>query len=210
MLGIARRASPLDHLKARHADFQKRMMCAAALPATPAPVVDTKRTALATTSAASTSSFPAPRAPTARDSSTPSNARLQVFADPASESADAAGNAFPDIGTRKTRVKENVPETKKMAGSTLRQPGKTKRLASGTASTSSFVPYVDSEAEAMPPPPVPVKKARDAVPSTPSKNPIQPFTDDEGGMAAAGVSSTPKFVPFQDEVRGSPIAWTSC
>ncbi|KAF8186882.1 Mad3/BUB1 homology region 1-domain-containing protein [Mycena galopus ATCC 62051] len=192
MLGVARRASPLEHLKARHADFQKRMMCAAPLPALPAASapVETKRTALATTSAASTSSLPAKRAPASRDA--PSNTRLQVFSDPTSESADAAGNAFPDVGTRKTRVKENVPETKKMAGSTLRQPGKTKRLASGAASTSSFVPYVDSEAEAMPPPPAPIaKKARDAVPRTPSKNPMEPFVDEEPG--------TPKFVPFQDE-----------
>ncbi|KAF7360230.1 Mitotic spindle checkpoint component mad3 [Mycena venus] len=208
MLGIARRASPLDHLKARHADFQKRMMCAAALPAAPAPVVDTKRTALATTSVASTSSLPAPRAPASRDS-VPSNARLQVFVDPASESADASGNAFPDVGTRKTRVKENVPEAKKMSGSTLRQPGKTKRLASGAASTStsSFMPYVDPEVEVMPPPPVPApKKARDTVPRTPSKNQIQPFVDEELGMAAGGVPSTPKFVPFQDEADAPPMS----
>ncbi|KAJ6558019.1 Mad3/BUB1 homology region 1-domain-containing protein [Mycena capillaripes] len=197
LLGIARRASPLDHLKARHADFQKRMMCAAALPAAPVPVVDTTRTALATTSAASTSSFPV-RAPASLDRNAPSNARLQVFLDPASESAAAAGNAFPDVGTRKTRVKENVPETKKMAGATLRQPGKKKRLASGTTA-SSIVPYVDPEAEAMPPPPVPAKKARDAIPSTPSKNQMQIFVDDEVSTTTAGVPSTPKFVPFQDE-----------
>jgi hypothetical protein len=193
VLGIARRASPLDHLKARHVDFQKRMMSAAALPAAPAPVVDMTRTALATTSAATSSSFPS-RAPAARDPGL-SNARLQVFVDPASESADAAGNAFPDVGTRKTRVKENVPETKKMAGSTLRQAGKTKRLASAGTSTATFVPYVDPEAAAMPPPSVPAaKKPRDA---TPSK--MQPYMDDE----VAVVPSTPQFVPFQDEVRDS-------
>ncbi|KAJ7170253.1 Mad3/BUB1 homology region 1-domain-containing protein [Mycena crocata] len=198
LLGIARRASPLDHLKSRHTDFQKRMMIASALPAAPSPVVDAKRTALATTSAASSSL--APRAPTSRDRSAPSNTRLQVFVDPTSESADAAGNAFPDVGTRKTRVKENVPEAKKMVGSTIRQPGKTKRLASAGASTSTFVPYVDPEAEAMPPPSLPTaKKARDAVPRTPSKSQIPPFMDDEAGMSAEGVPSTPKFVPFQDE-----------
>ncbi|KAJ7468011.1 Mad3/BUB1 homology region 1-domain-containing protein [Mycena latifolia] len=198
LLGIARRAAPLDHLKARHADFQKRMMCAAALPAAPVPVVDTKRTVLATTSEATTASFPA-RTSAARDPPAPSNARLQVFVDAASEFADAAGNAFPDVGTRKARVKENVPETKKMAGSTLRQPGKTKRLASasGGASTSAaFVPYVDPEVAAMPPPPsVPAaKKARDGVPQTP-KSKMQPFVDDE----TEEIPSTPKFVPFQDE-----------
>ncbi|KAJ7666035.1 Mad3/BUB1 homology region 1-domain-containing protein [Mycena polygramma] len=196
LLGIARRAAPLDHLKVRHSDFQKRMMCAAALPAAPAPVVDTTRAALRTTSAASTSSLPA-HTPASRGIA-PSNARLQVFVDPGSEHADAAGNAFPDVGTRKSRVRENVPETKKMAGSTIRQPGKTKRLASGTA-TSSIVPYVDPEADTMPPPPVPATKARDVIPRTPSKNQIQPFVDDEVDASRAGVSSTPRFIPFQDE-----------
>ncbi|KAJ7031949.1 Mad3/BUB1 homology region 1-domain-containing protein [Mycena alexandri] len=205
LLGIARRASPPDHLKARYSDFQKRMMCAAALPAEPAPVAGTTRTALSTTSAASTASFPG-RATSVSDQRAPSNARLQVFADPTSEYADAAGNAFPDVGTRKTRVKENVPETKKMAGSTVRQPGKTKRLASGAASTSSFVPYVDTEADIMPPPPVPAKKARDAVPRTPSKGRIQPFADDE---VDAGVPSTPKFVPFQDEPDASSLTMST-
>ncbi|KAJ6542419.1 Mad3/BUB1 homology region 1-domain-containing protein [Mycena sp. CBHHK59/15] len=199
LLGIARRASPLDHLKARHADFQKRMMCAAALPAAPATVVDTKRTVLATTSAASpTPSLP--RAPAARDAIAPSNARLQIFFDPDSEAADAAGNAFPDVGTRKTRVKENVPETKKMAGSTLRQPGKSKRLASGATSASRIVPYVDPEVEAMPPPSVPApKNARDTIPKTPSKGHFEPFVDEEEGSKAGGIPATPKFTPFQDE-----------
>ncbi|KAJ7778143.1 Mad3/BUB1 homology region 1-domain-containing protein [Mycena metata] len=206
LLGIARRASPLDHLKARYSDFQKRMMCAAALPAEPAPVVGTTRTALSTTSAASPPSLPA-RVPAARDQSARSNVRLEVFADPTSDHADSAGNAFPDVGTRASRVKENIPGTKKMAGSTLRQPGKTKRLASGAASTSSFVPYVDTEADIMPPPPVPAtKKARDAVPRTPSRSKIQPFADDE---VDAGVPSTPKFVPFQDEPDASSLTMST-
>ncbi|KAJ7760787.1 Mad3/BUB1 homology region 1-domain-containing protein [Mycena olivaceomarginata] len=105
LLGIARRASPLEHLKARHADFQKRMMCAAALPAAPCP------------------------------------GRFRYSWIRRRNPPTAAGNAFPDVGTRKTRVKENVPEAKKMAGSTLRQPGKTRRTAPGAAATSSFVPY---------------------------------------------------------------------
>ncbi|KAJ7204803.1 Mad3/BUB1 homology region 1-domain-containing protein [Mycena pura] len=213
LLGIARRASPLEHLKARHAEFQKRMMLPAALPASPTSAGDIgapKRPALATTSAASSTSVPARAAPAAAraqrapPSDAGANARIQVFVDPTSESADAAGNAFPDVGTRKTRVKENVPETKKMVGSTLRQPGKTRRLASGSTATPTFVPYVDTE-DAMPPPPVPAtKKARNAVPPTPSNSQIQPFVDDEGEMNTGGVPSTPKFVPFQDEPDTAP------
>ncbi|KAJ6563519.1 hypothetical protein B0H10DRAFT_2239403 [Mycena sp. CBHHK59/15] len=159
----------------------------------------TSSAAAASSSAATTApSVPARATPAARDTE-PSNANawLQIFVDPASESADAAGNAFPDVGTRNTRIKENVPETKKPAGSTLRQPGKTKRLASGPA-TSKIVPYVDPEAEAMPPPSVPTAKkaAHDAIPRTPVKSQMQSFVDDEVGM---NVPATPKFVPFQDE-----------
>ncbi|KAJ7064726.1 other/BUB protein kinase [Mycena amicta] len=187
LLGIARRASPLEHLKARHADFQKRMMLSAALPASPPSTVEVaapKRTALATTSAAPGASLPArPTTVGTRTQRAPSsNARFQVFEDPTSESADADGNAWPDLGTRKTRVKENVPGTKKMAGSTLRQPGKSRRLASGASTTSSIIPYVDTEEDLMPPPSLPgsSKQACDAIPQTPA---------------------TPKFVPFQDVVR---------
>ncbi|KAJ7461759.1 Mad3/BUB1 homology region 1-domain-containing protein [Mycena galericulata] len=211
VLGIARRAAPLDHLKGRHIDFQKRMMCAPplpalpVLPAAPASVTEAIRPALASTSAATTSSFPLSTPAVSRDSrAVAGNARLQVLADLTSEFSDAAGNAFPDVGTRKTRVKENVPKTTKMTGSTLRQPGKTKRLASGAASAPTFMPYVDSEAEAMPPPPsIPTaKKTRDTVPQAPSKIQIEPFVDEEVDTNIGGVPSTPTFVPFQDEVRG--------
>ncbi|KAJ7269719.1 Mad3/BUB1 homology region 1-domain-containing protein [Mycena rebaudengoi] len=197
LLGIARRAAPLDHLKARHADFQKRMMCAAALSAAPTTVEPPMRKALATTSAASSSSS-TPRAPAPRDQRAPSNSRLQIFVDPDSEAAEAAGNAFPDLGTRKTRVKENVRGTEKIGGTTLRQPGKSKRIVS--VPTSTIVPYVDIEADAMPPPPPPgIKKARDAVPKTPSKSHIQVFTEEAEGSNLGDVPATPKFTPFRDE-----------
>ncbi|CAK5261949.1 unnamed protein product [Mycena citricolor] len=187
-LGIARRATDVDHLKARHAEFQKRMMSVVA-PATPVePAVNTPgphrsaRTVLGTSSssssalAAASGSSRTPLPAAQRPPSAATNAPFQIFEDSTSAASAAPGNAFPDVGTRKTRVKENVPETRKMAGTTIKQAGKKKRLASGGAATSSFVPYVDTEEDAMPAPSLPVKST-----------------------IAVSVDSTPKFVPFQDE-----------
>ncbi|KAJ7830606.1 hypothetical protein B0H13DRAFT_2371912 [Mycena leptocephala] len=64
---------------------------------------------------------------------------IQVFNDPKSESADGAGTTCLDIGTRKMRMKEDI--LKKMAGSTLHQPGRTKPLASGVPSTTGLILY---------------------------------------------------------------------
>ncbi|KAJ7886275.1 hypothetical protein B0H13DRAFT_1889296 [Mycena leptocephala] len=64
-----------------------------------------------------------------------------VFIDPTSESADGAGTTFLNVGTRKMHVKDDVP--KKMAGSTLHQPGRTKPLASGAPlTTATFAPLI--------------------------------------------------------------------
>ncbi|KAF7316485.1 BUB1 N-terminal domain-containing protein [Mycena indigotica] len=198
LLGIARRANPLEHLKAKHADFQKRMMLpassppttAVAAPSRPSEVSQPRRTALATTSTVTPDSLPI-RSPAMPSSN---GARhFQVFEDPTSQVAEAGGNAWPELGTRKTRIKENVPESKKMAGSTLRQPGKSRRLASTTI-TSSIIPYVDTEEDLMPPPPTSKQsKTHSSIPQTPAKSQIQPFIDEE-------VPATPKFVPFRDEV----------
>lgn len=230
MLGIARRAEPLDHLQSRHGDFQRRMMTNAAIP-TPVPTTGgpsrTDRSvlaisALAGTATTSTSSrrtasrtdpfsAPAPSTPTLT-----SNARLQIFVDPTgSESQAAEGNSYPDLGTRKTRVKENVPEVKKLAGTTLKQAGRSKRVASTssgagasrTASTSKIVPYRDPGPEEMPPPTVSAsKKVREAIPKTPGKSTFVPFVEnDDGGAAKGGVPETPTFTPFRDEVSSLPI-----
>ncbi|KAF7325616.1 BUB1 N-terminal domain-containing protein [Mycena kentingensis (nom. inval.)] len=222
-LGIARKATPLEHLKARYADFQKRMMLPSAVPASappPAPsavdVAAPRRPALATTSAVTPLATSATGARAQRSqpqaSSSASNARFAVFEDPMAESADAGGNAWPDLGTRKTRIKENVPATKQMTGSTLRQPGRSRRAASAAAggASSSIVPYVDTEEDLMPPPPPPVTKKTKStsVPRTPAKTSssgFQPFVDaPETGVPPA----TPKFVPFQDEVDAAPVMST--
>jgi spindle assembly checkpoint component MAD3 len=120
-----------------------------------------------------------------------------VFVDPSgseSQSAEFDTNAWPDLGTHKTRIKENVPKTKKLNGTTIKQAGKSKRLAS--SGTSIIVPYVDPAPEDMPPPPVPAAKKVKTAMSTPAKASFTPFVDE-----GAKVPSTPTFTPFRDEVR---------
>ncbi|KAJ3885885.1 Mad3/BUB1 homology region 1-domain-containing protein [Lentinula edodes] len=197
-LGIARKVSSLDHLKSRYEDFQKRMMSSALPPiaaASTVPNTSTTRRALITTSATSTDVSPASTSTRTR-SRNASNTHMQIFVDPsgsAARSAEMEVNAWPDIGTRKTRVKENVPETKKLPGTTLRQAGKTKRLAS-SSSGSKIVPYKDPSPDEMPPPPPPIASSSTSrFPSTPVKE------------SALIVPSTPKFTPFRDEASDTLV-----
>ena len=219
LLGINRQAEPLDRLKAKHTEFQKRLMISLAAPPpeeTPAPAV-TKRPALAPSKPShkskagsvsgglpSTSSIPVRPRP---------NARPQVFVDPDGSEGRAVqveeAVSFPDIGTRKARVKENVREVSKMAGTTLKQAGKSKRIASsGTA--PKFVPFRDPELdgnangnESMPPPPVPVNPSRrsqdGAVPQTPSRRAaFVPFKDSDAEVQDQTPSGKGGFTPFRD------------
>ncbi|OAX35075.1 hypothetical protein K503DRAFT_851389 [Rhizopogon vinicolor AM-OR11-026] len=226
LLGIARQAVPLDRLVAKHGEFQKRMMTAAAMPPPPAPNAPPRRTALGVASSSSTAaplSGSTSRIPSTssqadsrgfRPGSRPgSNARLQIFVDHSgAESADAADSftSYPDVGTRKSRVKENIPEVGKAAGSTLKQAGRTRRIVSGSSSVvaSKIVPFRDpgpDEVEtrsAMPPPPVPMSKQKDAALKTPAKNStIVPShgISDGVGCDGGGIPSTPRFTPFRDD-----------
>lgn len=141
------------------------------------------------------------------------NARPQVFVDPDGSEGRAAqieeAVSFPDIGTRKTRVKENVKEVGKMGGTTLKQAGKSKRVASsGTA--PKFVPFRDPEPEGnakekqfMPPPPVPIDPSRrsqdGAVPQTPSRRAaFVPFRDSDAEVQVQTPSRKAGFVPLRD------------
>ncbi|KAF5379235.1 hypothetical protein D9615_005869 [Tricholomella constricta] len=220
-LGIARRASPLDHLQNRHDDFQKRMMSNTLLPPAPAATTSSTRPILASSSRSGVASA---RLPSSRSSQSAapstsrstSNTPLQIFVDPTgseSQAAESSANTWTDIGTRKTRIKENVPETKKLAGTTIKQPGRSKRVASGSGSTaavsgSRIAIYKDPTPEDMLPPPVPGAKSkagRDVVPKTPSKCRITPFVDGQDSAAPA-VPSTPSFTPFRDETIAAPPA----
>jgi hypothetical protein len=140
------------------------------------------------------------------------NARMQVFVDPSGASAEealAAGETaatpWDELGTRKERIKENVPKVSKLNGTTLRQPGRQQRVvsapvASTTSRISVFRDPAPGEEDLMPPPLVPPAtkargKEREIVPTTPARPSIIPFKDDVKETPA-----TPRFVPFKDDV----------
>ncbi|CAA7267225.1 unnamed protein product [Cyclocybe aegerita] len=234
-LGIARKASPLEHLRSRYEDFQKRMMSTVS-PPTAQPVPSSSRPprqALATTATSgAASSSSSSRGSTSRtalgsSSSIPippaqSNSRIQIFLDPTGAGAQAAEEGpgeWNDLGTRKTRIKENVPEVKKLVGTTLKQAGKTKRMAaaaasvSGSGSGSKIAVFRDPAPEDMPPPPAP-KKAKERTAGKTAGKTFVPFVDGPEEPLSAPESAaqetetaTPKFTPFRDESAvSSPAA----
>lgn len=235
-LGLARHASPLEHLQERYNDFQKRMMSNMMLPPAPAPSAtlgssQRPRAALITTSIRPPSSSSTARS-TPRSVSTPMStsaasnpSQLQIFVDPMGSSSqvdDPSSDAWQDLGTRKTRIKENVPEVKKMAGTTLKQAGKSKRIASSSAASSSksgsgggttsvsggFAVFRDpgpeeegSTAVAAMPPPAVIPKAKGGAPTlpkTPARSTFVPFIDDSSTASGQDTLATP--------VQGGPPA----
>ncbi|KAF9239842.1 Mad3/BUB1 homology region 1-domain-containing protein [Melanogaster broomeanus] len=222
LLGIARQAHPLEHLQSKHAEFQKRMMSSIAMPPPPVPESSSRRAALGMTASSSSSgSLGRAHAPSSSQSdvfgSNPSvsravpNSRLQIFVDPSgAEPQEELMLSYPDIGTRKSRVKENIPEVKKAAGTTLKSAGRSRRVASGssttstsTGSTSRIVPYRDpgpeeiAEADSIPPPSATTAK----LPAkTPARNSTMVAFQDPDCRLEGGVPSTPRFTPFRDEV----------
>lgn len=155
------------------------------------PTVSTskKRTVLGSSRAPSSTShddvFTAPSSSSSR-----SNGRLQIFVDPTGETPQDEGSTpYPDIGTRKTRVKENVPDAKKVGGTTIKQAGKAKRAASGGSKIAVF--RDEDGSTDMPPPPVP---GAFKTPAKVTQSGIVPFKDE--------APSTPSvaFTPFRDEV----------
>ncbi|TFK88147.1 hypothetical protein K466DRAFT_521326 [Polyporus arcularius HHB13444] len=221
LLGIARKAAPLERLESRHREFQKRMMASPTLPSSgssnataenvspPVPAPAPRRQVLGEPAASSSS-----RTRTTRSGSTRSppvsedvfsapalarpNGRMPIFVDPSGDvenDPEAASNPspWPELGTRKTRIKENTMEVSKAAGTTLRNAGRSKRTASSSSKIPVFRdpgPSEDVASEEMPPPPVPAakkEKSRGA-----SKSSMAIFRD-EG--AEAGPSSPSESVP---------------
>ncbi|KAH9855355.1 Mad3/BUB1 homology region 1-domain-containing protein [Lenzites betulinus] len=233
LLGIARKAAPLERLEAKHREFQKRMMASPTLPssssasstasASPAAptTATTRRKPLGDPGpAASSSRARSTRAVSARNPSISEdvfsapaaprpNGRMPIFVDPSGDvenDPDQATNPtpWPELGTRKTRVKENTVEVSKAAGSTLRQAGRSKRAPSGSKIAVFRDPAPDEEPSAeMPPPPVPVAKAK-GKPAAKSAIAIFRDEDEPAGKPEPSVPSTPKFVPFKDEESDTP------
>jgi hypothetical protein len=226
-LGIARGAAPLERLQAKHTAFQKRMMASTLAPAsasstTPAAVPSappkrrilgdsSKKPSTSTSAPLSAQPAPAPRA----------NAQIAVFVDDEPDNT-LATNAWPELGTRTARVKENVRAPGPMAGATLKQ-----RRAPAPARSGGFAVFTGPEDE---PAPASARKAADPArkaadparkgakaaemlvpftdyaPVAAAAEAFVPFVDDDGGNGG--------FVPFcdegEDEVRGSPAYAATC
>ncbi|KAH9899318.1 Mad3/BUB1 homology region 1-domain-containing protein [Cubamyces lactineus] len=238
MLGIARKAAPLERLEAKHREFQKRMMASPSLPSSSSSTSTADPDAPSATSAprrrplgepAASSSSSRTRSTRAGSTRAPSvsedvfaapaaprpNGRMPIFVDPtgdAENDPDQATNPtpWPELGTRKSRIKENTMEVSKAAGSTLRQAGKSRRVASGSKITVFRDPGPSEDAaEDMPPPPVPAAKKKEKG-KIGSKSSISIFCDEEApSKPEPSVPSTPKFVPFRDEEAGTPSTTAS-
>ncbi|KZT65292.1 hypothetical protein DAEQUDRAFT_814365 [Daedalea quercina L-15889] len=222
LLGIARKASPLERLENKHREFQKRMMASINLspPANEPPAASSSsssgRPALA--EAASSSSSTArtrasrsgsTRAPPGGDIFSPSvnptpaarpNGRIPIFVDPSGDAENDPEQAapWPELGTRTARIKENIPEVRKAQGTTLRQSGRTARSGGGTSRIAVYrdpEPGAVASSEEMPPPPVPSSKKEKG------KSSIPVFRDEDASEA-----SGPSGVALKKEKAKSSIA----
>ncbi|KAI0356079.1 hypothetical protein OH77DRAFT_1424398 [Trametes cingulata] len=242
MLGIARKAAPLERLEAKHREFQKRMMASPTIPASSSSSASLAEPATSSSSsnaaarrrplgepAAGSSSSSRTRSARAGSTRTPSvnedvfaapaaprpNGRMPIFVDPSGDAEndpDQATNPtpWPELGTRKSRIKENTVEVSKASGSTLRQAGRSKRTASGPKIAVFRDPAPEEEAEAsMPPPPLPPSKAEKGKSASKSTIPIFRDEAEDPGKPESAVPPTPKFVPFRDEEPGTPWASSS-
>lgn len=192
-LGMARKARPMSHLETRHRGFQQRVM-AMKTPPVSAQVPSSisrqtarpaaPRTVLGSTNATSPTDDDAfaPRqgATTRKTSSAKSNARMTVFNDDDAEgSTPISHNAWPDVGTKKARVKENIREvTKAGAGVPLRGG---KKSASASA---KIIPFEDTEENTTEEPERCIDALQQVACKTPAKSFIVPFCDDENEEGA--------------------------
>lgn len=158
-------------------------------------------------------------------SSTRPNGRMQIFADPSGTEAEAASrSAWPELRTRKERVKENVRAPEKMEGAVLKQRGAakaaTKQAGARARAAPKIVPFRDPEPSAAASSSK-IVPFRDPEPSGASRSTladskgiakksagkagIVPFVDDAKDVEKS-VNTKPsappptKFVPFKDPV----------
>lgn len=195
---------PPERLEAKHREFQKRMMAAPSIPSSStadpaaenvspaAAAAAAQRRVLGEPSAASSSRSRGSRSGSTRTPSVsedvfsapaPSrpNGRMPIFVDPTGDAENDPNQAtnptpWPELGTRKARIKENTMEVSKAAGTTLRQAGRSTRAASGSR-IAVFRDPGPEDAE-MPPPSVPAAKKDKA--RTASKSSIAIFRDEDG------------------------------
>jgi hypothetical protein len=239
LVGIARSAQPLERLQAKHKDFQKRMMASFMTPtvdatestATAAPAAPKRRALGEKKIKSGSTSIPTP-APVPTPSTSTSNGRIPVFvdeaspADPRTSIASLSGgstegparNAWPELGTRTSRIKENKPDVGKLAGTTLKQkrPAAARPAASG--SRSAFTVFSGPEepeekvtAKSKPSSssksgkPTATKLGKIAKPAKSSAPEVQVDTEDEDAEPMESKTlPAEQFVPFVDEEETEP------
>ncbi|KZS88135.1 hypothetical protein SISNIDRAFT_418676 [Sistotremastrum niveocremeum HHB9708] len=136
-LGIARKARPLERLQNRHKAFQTRMMTSTALPP-PSRSSTTIITSTSRRNVLGTVASGAAASPLSLTAGSRPNGRIQPFVDTdGPHSAD--GNEWQELGTRKSRVKENTRETTKMGETIL------KSKLGPTPLTPKIIPYRDED-----------------------------------------------------------------
>ncbi|GAA5908533.1 uncharacterized protein JCM6883_005576 [Sporobolomyces salmoneus] len=135
LLGINRRATPLDRLKRSHLDFQARMLVAPPLPSPPRPSPsdsDSSRTVRPILASSSTTRPATGGTGTTGGTGVGPKGNGSMFAvfrdDSSSSSAAGAGGAgqeaeWDDFGTVKSRKRENDQEKKEWNGETMPQSG---------------------------------------------------------------------------------------
>ncbi|TBU43910.1 Mad3/BUB1 homology region 1-domain-containing protein [Dichomitus squalens] len=231
LLGIARRAAPLERLEAKHREFQKRMMASPTLPQSSSSEMEpdaipqsfAKRRVLGEPPARSrTTRSGATRAPSVSEDvfSAPApprpNARMPIFVDPSGDAENDPNQAmnptpWPELGTRKSRVKENAVEVSKAAGTTMRA-GRSSRAPSGSKITVFRDPGPEdasSSSSSMPPPPVPPAKKEKS--RTASKSSLPIFRDDDepapeptAKKSSGRAASKSSIAVFRDEDEAAP------
>ncbi|KAF7794905.1 hypothetical protein EIP86_006048 [Pleurotus ostreatoroseus] len=146
-LGVARKASPFERLESRYREFQKRMMNQVTANAASEPEGQSNSVSPQENDARRVLGDASRARPSTKTQETPDvftlpsdvpppsrNSRMQVFIDPSGEDATKTEDApWEELGTRKSRVKENLVEVSKAAGTILKQAGKSKREAAARA-----------------------------------------------------------------------------
>ncbi|THH00983.1 hypothetical protein EW026_g1645 [Hermanssonia centrifuga] len=231
LLGIARRATPIERLESKYHEFQKRMMSSVSHPSAdsepePAPAPShtnsSRRKVLGETSSSKATRtshsvvnreneedvFTLP----ASTSGPRPNARLPIFMDPSGvEEQDASAAPWPELGTRKSRIKENIKEASKAGGTTLRQAikkaGRSEKIAiyrdmvpdASVEEQEELEPGMDSPSMLPPPPPpvaAPIKK-RSA-----SSSKISVFRDEEPESDSLTQTALPLIAALPEQKKG--------
>lgn len=138
LLGINRRATPLDRLKRSHLDFQARMLVAPPIPSPPRTSTGTSSTVVRPILSSSSSSSGGGVRPIVGGGATTSSgtgvgpkvanggSMFAVFKDESAAAAGGLGTAgqeaeWQDFGTVKSRKRENDSEKKEWSGETMPQ-----------------------------------------------------------------------------------------